>query len=64
MADQDHYDDYIDDWIECWDCGGDGYYDDECECESIADQCFCETPTPRQCRTCKGEGGWEGSTNG
>lgn len=40
---------------ECWDCAGEGFYD-ECECESVVDICCCATPTPRRCRTCSGTG--------
>lgn len=47
------------DWQECEDCGGEGLDDNECECESVQDICSCAIPTPRRCRTCNGEGGWE-----
>lgn len=40
---------------ECWDCGGEGFYD-ECECEQFEDTCMCADPTPRRCRTCSGSG--------
>lgn len=48
------------DWIDCWDCGGEGFYLDSCECEAFEDICCCLTPTPRRCSTCKGKGGWIG----
>lgn len=47
-----------DDWVECWNCSGEGGFEDECECTTAADQCFCETSTPRKCPECKGMGGW------
>lgn len=53
-ADYGEFDD--DDWMDCPDCGGDGQYDDMCECESIQDTCCCAVPSPMRCRTCKGEG--------
>lgn len=40
----------------CPDCGGEGIWDDECECQSVVDTCCCLDPTPRTCSTCKGEG--------
>ena len=49
---------FEDDWTECPDCGGDGHDESMCECERIQDICFCATPTPARCDTCKGHGGW------
>jgi hypothetical protein len=46
------------DWIDCWDCGGEGILDDECTCQSVADICCCLHPEPADCRTCRGRGGW------
>lgn len=62
QLDQWDYHDSYDDWIECDQCGGDGYMDDECECETVVDICSCATPTPRRCRTCHGKGGWTNET--
>ena len=47
-----------DDWIECCDCGGEGFDDSMCECEYIEDICCCSEPTPVSCQTCGGKGGW------
>lgn len=52
------YTDYYDDWFDCWNCGGEGRIEDECECTLVADQCHCQTPTPRKCNVCDGAGGW------
>ena len=56
MGTIDIHDDW--DWVECWNCSGEGSIEDECECTLVADQCYCETPTPRECYVCKGLGGW------
>ena len=53
------FNEFYDDWIECPNCGGEGFLDDRCECERIVDICFCENPTPQKCRQCNGEGGCE-----
>ena len=52
--------DYYDDghWEDCHDCGGDGFRDDECECNAFEDTCMCLNPKPPRCSTCKGRGGW------
>ncbi len=46
------------DWVECWDCGGEGSHDYMCECERFVDTCCCLVPTPMRCSTCRGKGGW------
>ncbi len=43
-------------WIECWNCGGEGYIEGECDC--MEDSCCCLNPTPPVCGVCKGRGGW------
>ena len=44
------------DWIECWDCGGEGYHDDMWESDPLwYDQDDIET-----CDICDGKGGWKG----
>jgi hypothetical protein len=50
--------DYITDgeWIDCWDCGGEGLIDGECTCWE--DTCCCLEPEPPMCTTCNGAGGW------
>lgn len=45
---------------ECWECGGEGYHGEECECEAFEDTCMCAEPTPARCRTCSGTGRVEG----
>lgn len=52
----DYMDDAYDNSEECWDCGGEGFDDLECECEAFEDICMCAEPTPRRCRTCGGSG--------
>ncbi len=42
--------------IDCPECGGEGFDDNECECESIVDTCCCAELTPRVCRACRGRG--------
>lgn len=44
------------DWVECWDCGGDGVCDHDCG----DDTCCCLHPEPNvACSTCRGRGGWQ-----
>ena len=43
-------------WVSCWNCGGAGYHEGECECQSFEDVCCCADPEPPMCRECKGEG--------
>lgn len=43
-------------WITCWNCGGAGYHEDECVCQSVEDTCCCAAPEPPICRECKGKG--------
>ncbi len=43
------------DWVDCWDCGGEGYSYHDCG----EDTCCCLNPEPNvQCDTCNGKGGW------
>lgn len=42
--------------VDCWNCGGEGCFKDECECEAFVDQCCCLHPTPRRCSECRGWG--------
>lgn len=56
-AEEESYNEF-EEWVECWDCGGEGYHTDACECEAFEDTCCCAEPTPPICRTCKGKGGW------
>jgi hypothetical protein len=43
-------------WVECWNCGGEGYLDGECTCGE--DCCCCLEPDPPRCSECRGKGGW------
>ena len=43
-----------DEWVECWNCGGDGYADHDCG----EDCCCCADPEPNVvCHVCHGKGG-------
>lgn len=43
------------DWIECWQCGGEGYSDHDCG----EDTCCCLDPEDNvRCDVCNGKGGW------
>lgn len=47
--------DYCDEMDGFWDCpycGGEGYIEDSCECETVVDICFCANPKPRKCEHC------------
>lgn len=42
-------------WVECWQCGGDGYYGHDCG----DDTCCCLDPEENErCDICNGKGGW------
>lgn len=44
------------DWVECWDCGGEGGQDGE---ELMMEDPLWYSPDDfRRCSTCKGKGGW------
>lgn len=44
-------------WIDCWNCGGEGYSDHDCG----EDCCACLYPEDNVvCDICNGEGGWRG----
>lgn len=43
-------------WIDCWNCGGEGYLEGDCTC--MEDTCCCLEPDPPVCDVCKGKGGW------
>jgi len=45
------------DWIECWNCGGEGVIDSECTCWE--DCCACAEPEPPKCDVCEGKGVWD-----
>lgn len=44
------------DYVDCWNCGGEGYIDGDCTC--MEDCCACLEPDPPVCDICKGKGGW------
>ena len=49
-----------DEWVECWNCGGDGYADHDCG----EDCCCCADPEPNVvCHVCHGKGGWSNPNN-
>lgn len=48
-------------WIECWDCGGEGFGDEFHDCGE--DCCCCLDPEPGECPECHGEGGWSECPN-
>lgn len=43
-------------WVECPDCGGEGYGEEFHDCGE--DCCCCADPDPGPCPTCHGQGGW------
>jgi hypothetical protein len=44
-------------WIDCWNCGGEGFSDHDCG----EDCCCCAFPEDNVvCDICEGEGGWLG----
>ena len=45
-----------DDFVECWNCGGEGYSGHDCG----EDCCCCADPEPNVvCHVCNGKGGWK-----
>jgi len=43
------------DWVECWQCGGEGMYGHDCG----EDCCVCADPEENErCDICRGKGGW------
>ncbi len=49
------YDDDGGDWVECWNCGGEGTDGHDCG----EDTCCCLYPEDNvTCDICKGKGGW------
>ena len=55
-------DDFFEDWIECWNCGGEGRiggcFEDTCCClgdPDDPDTCC----APRRCDVCRGKGRWK-----
>lgn len=45
----------MDDWVECWQCGGDGYFGHDCG----EDVCCCLYPEDNEvCDICGGDGGY------
>jgi hypothetical protein len=40
----------------CFMCGGSGYREDQCECETVESVCCCRVPTPPVCDECGGAG--------
>lgn len=58
-VDDEPLDDDLDDWIECWNCGGERYSHHDCG----EDTCWCLYPKDNVlCDVCNGKGGWERST--
>ena len=47
-VDDPDYNDNFSDWVECWNCGGEGRVEDD-------DPWW---PTDTKCEICKGAGGW------
>lgn len=46
----------VGDWIDCWNCGGEGYSHHDCG----EDCCACLEPEDNvRCDICHGKGGWE-----
>ena len=43
-------------WVDCWQCGGEGYLEGTCTCGE--DTCCCLDPEPETCDICHGDGGW------
>jgi len=42
-------------WVDCWNCGGEGYTHHDCG----EDTCCCLVPELNvECDVCDGEGGW------
>lgn len=54
MSAPDYFDDH-DEWVECWQCGGDGLLED-----CFEDTCVCLDPPciEKRCDVCRGKGGW------
>lgn len=48
-------------FIECWNCFGEGVIDGECTC--MDDCCCCLEPEPPICDICHGKGGWKVEEN-
>ena len=49
----------MDDWTECWNCGGDGFSYHDCG----EDTCCCLEPEDNvTCDVCMGMGGWQAET--
>lgn len=42
-------------WVDCWQCGGEGLGDG---CTCMDDTCCCAEPEPPTCHICGGAGGW------
>lgn len=66
MTDYMEYAEY-DDWVECWQCSGDGRtagcFEDCCsgaDCDPDDTDLCC---SPRLCDVCKGGGGWHATEN-
>lgn len=48
--------DQFSDWIDCWQCGGEGYSHHDCG----EDTCCCADPEDNvRCDICHGKGGWK-----
>lgn len=43
-------------WVDCWQCGGEGYGDEFHDCGE--DCCCCLDPEPGECPGCHGRGGY------
>ena len=46
----------MNEWIDCWQCGGAGDLEGECTCWD--DTCCCLEPKAPTCNVCNGKGGW------
>lgn len=53
--DDDFYDDDCGDYVDCWNCGGEGFSSHDCG----EDTCCCLHPEDNVvCDVCEGKGGW------
>ena len=50
------YEEIPTEWVDCYNCGGDGCIEGDCTC--MDDTCCCLYPDPPDCSVCGGKGGW------